>query len=370
MRHRVRLLIAFSGVIACCLAAGEQEAGAEHVIVYRVPGGFGGWPANHGIWSWGDEIVVGFNKSYLQKQDPDRHQVDRSKPGEPVFGRSLDGGITWRIESHPLFIPPSQGGTEPAECPGGIDFMHPDFAMTLRMSGVHTGPSRFYYSTDRCRTWKGPYKLPMFGRAGIAARTDYIVEGKHECLIFLTAAKENQREGRVMCARTTDGGKTWRFRAWIGPEPSGFYIMPSSVRLSPTRVLTTIRCSGSAEKNWIDAYLSDDRGETWNLLNRPVASTGGHHGSPPSLIQLRDGRLCLTYGYRSAAYGIRVKLSSDGGRSWGDEIILRRDGGCWDLGYPRSVQRADGKVVAIYYFNEHMDKERYIAATIWDPGKP
>jgi hypothetical protein len=39
-----------------------------------------------------------------------------------------------------------------------------------------------------------------------------------------------------------------------------------------------------------------------------------------------------------------------------------------DLGYPRTVQRPDGKLVTIYYFNDRPDTERYIAATIWDPG--
>ena len=31
------------------------------------------------------------------------------------------------------------------------------------------------------------------------------------------------------------------------------------------------------------------------------------------------------------------------GRTWGDEIVLRNEGGCWDLGYTRSVQRPDGQ---------------------------
>jgi hypothetical protein len=55
--------------------------------------------------------------------------------------------------------------------------------------------------------------------------------------------------------------------------------------------------------------------------------------------------------------------------SWGNEIVLRDDGGCWDLGYPRTVQRADGKIVTVYYFNNAADQERYIGATIWDPGR-
>lgn len=27
--------------------------------IFREPGRFGGWPANYGIWHWGDEIVGG-----------------------------------------------------------------------------------------------------------------------------------------------------------------------------------------------------------------------------------------------------------------------------------------------------------------------
>lgn len=38
------------------------------------------------------------------------------------------------------------------------------------------------------------------------------------------------------------------------------------------------------------------------------------------------------------------------------------------LPQPRTVQRPDGKVVTEYYFNDRHQKQRFIAATIWDPG--
>ena len=81
------------------------------------------------------------------------------------------------------------------DCPGGIDFTHPDFAMTIRMIDASVGPSRFYYSIDRGHHWQGPFRLPQLDTKGIAARTDYLVNGKQDCMLFLTAAKTDGREG-------------------------------------------------------------------------------------------------------------------------------------------------------------------------------
>ncbi|MBI4560206.1 MAG: exo-alpha-sialidase [Candidatus Hydrogenedentes bacterium] len=352
---------------------------AQHFVVYFEPGRFGGWPANHGIWSWGNEILVGFSRGYYQDLGPTRHAIDREKPEENLLGRSLDGGNTWTLE-----FPMKQGvlvtqrgaahgvppegvrEREPVDCLGGIDFTHPDFAMTLRMTGLDEGASRFYYSMDRGHTWQGPFRLPLFGQPGVAARTDYLVYGKHDCMVFLTSSKANSQEGRVFCARTQDGGKTWEFVSWIGPEPEGYAIMPSTVRLAENTLLSAIR-RREGDPSWINAYRSEDGGKSWTFLGTPAPSTG--EGNPPSMIRLRDGRVCLTYGYRAAPFEIRARLSPDGGNSWDEEIVLRSNGGGRDIGYPRSVQRPDGKVVTVYYFCDAPDKERYIAATIWDPDK-
>src|ERR1044071_66749 len=76
------------------------------VTIYAEPGRYGGWPANHGIWSWGNEIVVGFTAAYFQWIGPDRHPYDRTKPEEPYLARSVDGGETWSIEPTPALVPP------------------------------------------------------------------------------------------------------------------------------------------------------------------------------------------------------------------------------------------------------------------------
>jgi hypothetical protein len=238
--------------------------------------------------------------------------------------------------------------------------------MTLRMNNVDGGQSRFYYSYDRGASWEGPFRFPNFDTKGVSARTDYIVDGPSACMVFLTAAKSNGEEGRPFCARTTDGGASWKFVSWIGREPEeGFAIMPSTVRLSASEIYTAVR-RRQGPKRWLTAYLSEDNGESWRAMPDPVDTLG--EGNPPSLIKLEDGRLCLTYGYRAKPFGIRARLSGDKGKSWSGEIVLRNDGLNRDMGYCRSVQRPDGKVVTTYYIADaQTDPDRYIGATIWSP---
>jgi hypothetical protein len=371
------------GGIALILAAGATAAEpprvVRHVVVYKEDGRFAGWPANHGIWSWGNEILVGFSRGTYKDRGP-YHHIDHDRPEEFLLARSRDGGATWGVErpNPPGALAGTPGmrhGTMPADLPPvrpvpldePMDFTHPGFAMTVRMENSNNGASRFYYSVDRGHSWRGPFALPTFGQPGVMGRTDYIVNGPADCLLFLTASKADAREGRPFCARTTDGGRTWRFVSFIGPEPSGYAIMPSTVRIGSTELVTTIRLRDPS-RSWIDTHASGDDGRSWRSLGTPEPDTG--EGNPPSLVRLTDGRLCLTYGVRARPYSIRTRISEDGGRSWGPPIVLRDDGGANDLGYVRSVVRPDGQVVAVYYFNEKTSPTRFIAATIFDPGRP
>jgi hypothetical protein len=375
---RLRLAVACSLAMSVAHAAFGIEV--RHVTVYQEPGRFGGWPANHGMWNWGDELLVGFGAGYYKDNGEAYHAIDHERPEEHLLARSLDGGLTWKLENpaeRGELLPQGRAlhGTELPrvtlaewqDCPGGIDFTHPDFAMTLRMTDTGSGPSRFYYSTDRGHHWSSPFRFPTFDQKGVACRTDYLVEDKNTCLVFSTAAKANGKEGRPFCARTSDGGKSWQFVGWMAPEPMGYAIMPSTVRLSGKGLLSAIRYRDANDgKSWLDAYFSPDNGEHWQFRSQPVQSTG--EGNPAAMLKLADGRVCITYGMRAKPYGMRAKFSRDEGRSWGPEVVLRNDGGGRDLGYPRSVQRADGKIVTVYYFNHDHKQTRYIAATIWDPA--
>src|SRR5580693_3029078 len=97
----------FAGLWALLVAAEISsprlfgDAKTPHVVarvpVYAVAGRFGGWPANHGIWAWGDEIVVGSSAGYYKDLGPGIHAIDRHKPEYHLLARSLDGGHSWSI---------------------------------------------------------------------------------------------------------------------------------------------------------------------------------------------------------------------------------------------------------------------------------
>lgn len=70
--------IVVSVIGLCLLATGSDcstSSPIRHVIVLNEKGRFCGWPANNGVWGWGNEILVGF------------HQADRTKPLYPDCAR-------------------------------------------------------------------------------------------------------------------------------------------------------------------------------------------------------------------------------------------------------------------------------------------
>ena len=360
----------------------------QHVEVYRREGEFVAWPANYGLWIWGDEAVVVFSQGFRGEQEG-LHARDKTRPFIGRQARSFDGGVTWRDDGP--FTGKIPGGTSLSGdehviealqsqpnivverdipvCDTPIDFTDPETLVMCARTGLDRGSiSWFYVSRDRARSWQGPYRLGDFGLPGVSARTDIVPLGQHDALFLLTAVKSDGNEGRVFAARTRDGGRSFSFEGFVGDEPEGFAIMPASLRLPDGDILTFVRCAapwGPERRAWIDLYRSGDAGKSWRHVGTPAPHVG-LNGNPPTINRLPDGRLVLVYGYRDAPYGVRARVSPDEGATWSDEIVLRDDGGMTDLGYPRTVLRADGKLLTVYYYNYGAGTDRFIAATIFD----
>lgn len=354
----------------------------EHIKIYYEDGRFAAWPANNGVWNWGDEILVGFVEA--EHYETEGFHTYNRETARNKYARSLDGGKTWEIEdAYDLGQTgwafdnnlPEEMAEEPTILDEQIeDFTNPDFLITWLRYNFHNGPSIFYYSNNRGHEWDGPYQFPDLDTHGIGTRTDYIVDGPQQLSAFHNAAKENGREGWILHARTTDGGVTWEPVSWFSDEePEGFEIMPSTVRLGQNEIISILRARDlNPRRDYMKAYRSIDNGLSWSEELDPVFDTGSG-GSPPALLQMVDGRLALAYAYRSR-YGSRIclRISDDGGESWSHEIPIRTgDLANADIGYPRMVQREDGKLVIIYYWNHAANPNekpyRYIAASIVDP---
>ena len=391
-RKPVLVFISFllSGLIffACNFDDNRDVNCIQHEIVYYEDDRFAAWPANGGMWVWDDEILVCF--SMANHSDRRGHTYDVSS-ARNMFARSLDGGVTWTIEDafqlgitgYAMDHRIGEKAIKPTELKQSIDFHNPDFAFMFQRETNRRGPTHFYYTYDRGKSWFGPYIFPDLDPAGITNRTDYIIDDKHELSAILSIG-----HGRTGVARTKDGGISWEFVSYVGPDftrsedvsgRNDYSLMPSTVRLSSKEILTTIRHrEGEDGHVWITCYLSEDNAKTWQKLDDPVSD---NVNSPPALIQLPDGKLVLIYAFRRGGWevdtgsgvgsSICARISSDRGRSWSDEIVIREnDGANEDIGYPRVVKRSDGKLVITYYWNHALEDKppyRYIASTIWDP---
>jgi hypothetical protein len=358
-----------------------METQFRKLEVHRKGDEFAGWPANYGLWSWGDEVAVVFARGKLGAKG-ELHELDRDYPFVPWQARSLDGGLTWMSERFSGRVPGGMSlsadehlnadlkvgfrlsADDELRClEQPIDFLDPEtIVMCARTDVQGDAVSWFYVSRDRARTWRGPY--PFTGLdIPISARTDIVPIGRNDALFMLSTSKEDGAEGRVFCARTADGGRSFVLQGFVGPEPEGYSIMPASTPLSGGAILTLTRCMGTGgDKGWIEAFTSDDQGKTWTRKGRVVDNTGSN-GNPPALGRI-GGMLLLVYGYRDPPFGIRMRVSCDDGQTWGAEKIIRSDGGTADLGYPRVVKRDQTSILAVYYFNDGEGEERYIAASI------
>jgi sialidase-1 len=207
-------------------------------------------------------------------------------------------------------------------------------------------------SDDAGATWSAPVRAPVSAPHGpIRLRNgDLLYVGKRY------GAWKEMEVGAIAAARSADGGRTWKIMGdvplYAKTDPSNYH-EPHVVELPSGRLIGMIRIENSSASRLTEVGIvsfslmqteSDDGGRTWTQA-RPL----GFHGSPPHLLRHSCGVLILSYGYRQRPFGQRVALSRDDGRTWEHDWIIRDDGADGDLGYPSTVELADGSLLTVYY---------------------
>ncbi len=214
-------------------------------------------------------------------------------------------------------------------------------------------------STDGGITWSAPI-------ATIANSPHGPIQLKDGRLLY--AGKQLWTgDKRIGVAESKDDGLTWQWLAKIptrpGDEvPKGYHEL-HAVEAADGTIIAQIRNHNTANKGETLQTESTDVGRTWSEPH-PI----GVWGLPSHLLRLRDGRLLMTYGHRRAPFGNQARLSIDNGKSWSEAMIISGDGIGGDLGYPSTVELADGTLLTVWYEKMKEPKLAVLRQARWTLG--
>ncbi|MEI7733687.1 MAG: sialidase family protein [Verrucomicrobiota bacterium] len=194
-------------------------------------------------------------------------------------------------------------------------------------------------STDGGVTWSARYPTIVNSPHG----PTQLADGR-----LLYAGKELWTVARrIGVCESPDDGQTWRWLAEIparpGDDPKQYHEL-HAIETRDGRLIAHIRNHNKMEAGETLQSESTDGGRTWS-----VPHAIGVWGLPSFLMRLRDGRLLMTYGYRRVPFGNQARVSENDGQSWSEPMTISSDGASGDLGYPSTVELADGVLLTVWY---------------------
>ncbi len=334
-----------------------------HNIVAYDELSFYGWPANHGIWKFNNELLVGFEKGIHHYNGPGVHALDRTKPTLRMFARFRPE--TGWVHEYPEIPPICYENTEPLpDVPA--DLLTAESGLYLMPSGWDGNVfTQFMVTNNSGKSWEGPFRIPDFGLVGVSARTDYLVCDGY-FLLAMTGVKPDGYEGMSFAAKLTFDGQ-WEMLGIMGETPpkGDFRIMPAIAALHDGSLLAIARYASENEPGFtqLDVYLSSDEGKTWDYETKlAFIENDMSGGSPPALCSLADGTVMLAFFRRQEPHGLFITTTRDG-KKWSEPKALRTDAVNTDIGYPR-IAVLDNEVHILYYYNLGEEAPRFVADTV------
>lgn len=124
---------------------------------------------------------------------------------------------------------------------------------------------------------------------------------------------------------------------------------PYAFALSDGTVICHIRVE---DEKWPHEFfttfqsVSADGGKTWSKPEMILEKKGG---APAHIMQHSSGALISVYGDREKPFGIKAMISTDNGKTWDTNHDIYINGISPDIGYPSTVELADGSLLTVFY---------------------
>lgn len=167
--------------------------------------------------------------------------------------------------------------------------------------------------------------------------------------------------------RSTDGGVSWS-----APIPTVVNSPHGPIQLKDGRLLYPGKQLWSAEHK-IGVAESKDDGQTWQWLaeipERPGDEAGNNYHELHG-VEAADGTLIVHIRNHSTTNkGETLQTeSTDGGKTWSEPLIISADGIGGDLGYPSTVELADGTLLTVWYEKMKDPKRAVLRMAKWKLG--
>ena len=223
-------------------------------------------------------------------------------------------------------------------------------------------------SDDGGKTWRHlPVIMPEGYVPGSAVRGNITEMPDGTLLMPFYGAKKIGALASCGLIRSTNSGETWSYYSETACDPDKNFLEPNLFRTQSGKLFSLIRTQTDYLKPGVDfedTYLnmhisiSTDDGKSFG----PVTEIPSIFASSPfHALQLKSGKVFISYGYRKKPFGIRAKFC---GTELDDldsapEFILCDDAPNGDLGYPHAVQLKDGTILVSYYISDK-DGVRFI----------
>ena len=237
------------------------------------------------------------------------------------FATSEDGGETWST--------PEQMDTAPFDCPTPLT--GPVLALANGDLACQIELNKHYYETE---VWR------------------------HKSVLMFSS----------------DGGRTWPAHTIASSDPSNriFYWDQRPNVLDDGRVLDVFWTYDNVDGVYLNIHAREslDHGRTWSAM-----WDTGIRDQPGQPVSLADGRVAMVYVDRTGAPAIKMRISSDGGRTWPDDTELGiyvpdvetqterktsmqdawAEMGKFSVGLPATSRTSDGDIVVVYYAGPRTD---------------